>query len=99
MTLTTATTAVYLDRTFNLVDYLQSQDRIHRISQTKDCDIILLVGQNTIDEFIDFSLEQKYRVAQYAQGDSSTIDPQDLSMNKPAVLQALLGGSASPQSH
>ena len=28
--LTQATTAVYIDRTFNLIDFLQSQDRILR---------------------------------------------------------------------
>ena len=32
LTLTEANTSIYLDRTFNLVDYLQSQDRSHRIS-------------------------------------------------------------------
>jgi hypothetical protein len=41
LTLTEANVAIYLDRTFNLVDYLQSQDRIHRISQTRPCDIVL----------------------------------------------------------
>lgn len=39
LTLTSANNAIYLDRNFNLVDYLQSQDRIHRISQTKECRI------------------------------------------------------------
>jgi len=91
LTLTVATTAVYIDRTFNLVDYLQSQDRIHRISQTRPCEIILLVGSNTIDEFIDFSLEQKSRVAQFVQGDREDVDPLDLSMTKPEVLRALVG--------
>jgi SNF2 family DNA or RNA helicase len=36
LTLTRANNAIYLDRNFNLVDYLQSQDIIHRISQTKE---------------------------------------------------------------
>jgi len=39
ITLTNANNAIYLDRNFNLVDYLQSQDRIHRISQEKKCKI------------------------------------------------------------
>jgi SNF2 family DNA or RNA helicase len=49
--LTEANVAIYVDRTFNLVDYLQSQDRIHRISQTKECEIILLLANSTIDQF------------------------------------------------
>ena len=36
LTLTRANNAIYLDRNFNLADYLQSQDRIHRISQTRE---------------------------------------------------------------
>ena len=34
----------YIDRTFNLVDFLQSQDRIH-LSQSKSCEILLLTGE------------------------------------------------------
>src|SRR6185295_11387695 len=37
LTLTVANTAVFYDRNFSLDDYLQAQDRIHRISQTTPC--------------------------------------------------------------
>jgi SNF2 family DNA or RNA helicase len=97
LTLTEANVAIYLDRTFNLVDYLQSQDRIHRISQTKPCEIVLLIARNTVDEFIDFSLEQKHRLARFAQSDTDSISSQDLALEKPDVLRALLaagGGRA-----
>jgi SNF2 family DNA or RNA helicase len=90
LTLTEANVAVYVDRTFNLVDFLQSQDRIHRISQTRKCEIILLVANATIDLFVDFSLEQKHRLTQFAQDDSETIEPRDLALEKPALLRALL---------
>ena len=90
LTLTEAQTAIYLDRTFNLVDFLQSQDRIHRMSQTQPCEIVLLIAQNTIDEFIDFSLAQKHRLARYTQGDTETISTDDLALSKPDVLRALL---------
>jgi SNF2 family DNA or RNA helicase len=98
LTLTEANVAVYVDRTFNLVDYLQSQDRIHRISQTRECEIILLVANETIDLFVDFSLEQKHRLAQFAQDDNKTIEPRDLALQKPALLRALLapGGGITP---
>jgi SWI/SNF-related matrix-associated actin-dependent regulator 1 of chromatin subfamily A len=91
LTLTEANVAIYLDRTFNLVDYLQSQDRIHRISQTRDCEIVLLIARDTIDEFIDFTLEQKHRLAGFVQGDADEIAAADIALEKPDVLLALLG--------
>jgi SNF2 family DNA or RNA helicase len=90
LTLTQANLTIYLDRTFNLVDYLQSQDRIHRISQTKPCEVILLVVENSIDEFVDFSLEQKSRLAKFVQMDSGSVSSSDTALEKPAVLRALL---------
>lgn len=90
LTLTEANMAIYVDRTFNLVDYLQSQDRIHRISQTRDCEIVLLIAQNTVDEFIDFTLEQKHRVAQFAQFDSEELTAEDAMMIKPEDLRRLI---------
>jgi SNF2 family DNA or RNA helicase len=94
LTLTEANVAIYLDRTFNLVDYLQSQDRIHRISQTQPCEILLLIATSTIDDFIDFSLEQKHRLARFTQRDTAEVGPGDLALSKPNVLRALLWPSA-----
>jgi SNF2 family DNA or RNA helicase len=90
LTLTQARTAIYVDRTFNLVDFLQSQDRIHRLSQSKACEILLLTGEGTIDEFIDFSISQKHRLARYAQHDSDEISRADLALQKPDLLRALI---------
>ncbi|MGJ4941425.1 DEAD/DEAH box helicase [Bradyrhizobium sp. HKCCYLS1011] len=90
LTLTEANVAIYLDRTFNLVDYLQSQDRIHRISQTRDCEIVLLLAKDSIDEFVDFCLEQKTRLARYVQQDVDGILPADAALEKPEILRALL---------
>ncbi len=90
LTLTEANLAIYVDRTFNLVDFIQSQDRIHRISQTRECEILLLLAENTVDEFIDFCLEQKLRIAKYVQQDVDAVDPQDLALTKPEILRALL---------
>jgi SNF2 family DNA or RNA helicase len=90
LTLTEANLAIYLDRTFNLVDYLQSQDRIHRLSQTRDCDVVILIACNTIDEFIDFALEQKHRIARFTQGDAAKISDADLALTKPEILRTLL---------
>jgi SWI/SNF-related matrix-associated actin-dependent regulator 1 of chromatin subfamily A len=93
LTLTEANVAIYVDRTFNLVDYLQSQDRIHRISQTRPCEIVLLLAISTIDEFIDFSLEQKHRLARFTQKDAASISADDLALRKPDILRALISPS------
>jgi SWI/SNF-related matrix-associated actin-dependent regulator of chromatin subfamily A-like protein 1 len=90
LTLTEASTAIYIDRTFNLVDFLQSQDRIHRLSQTRPCNILLLMAEGTIDEYVDFSLEQKHRLARYTQGDVDIISTEDLALQKPELLRALV---------
>ena len=82
--------AIYFDRSFNLVDYLQSQDRIHRLSQTEVCQIYLLIAENTVDEFIEFVLAQKHRLARYVQHDSDSINRADLTLARPNVLRALL---------
>jgi SNF2 family DNA or RNA helicase len=90
LTLTEANVAIYVDRTFNLVDYLQSQDRIHRISQSRPCEIVPLLANDTIDAFVDYSLEQKHRLAQFAQKDVDAVSSADLALSKPDVLRALL---------
>lgn len=54
-------TAIYVDRTFNAAQYLQSEDRIHRYGLKKgvDTNIEILECQNTIDELIRSRLELK----------------------------------------
>lgn len=69
LTLTIANNAIFYDRSFNLDDYLQAQDRIHRISQTKKCYIYKLQIKNTIDDWIDALLNAKQQAAALAQGD------------------------------
>ena len=93
LTLTKANNAIYLDRNFNLVDYLQSQDRIHRISQDKECNIYKLIARETIDEYIDRIIEVKSDIARFVQSDTMSISPNSLNFiyNKSDLL-ALLGG-------
>ncbi|HTE39821.1 MAG TPA: DEAD/DEAH box helicase, partial [Steroidobacteraceae bacterium] len=90
LTLTESSCAIYVDRTFNLVDFLQSQDRIHRLSQSKDCEIVLLLAQDTVDEFVDFALCQKHRLARYTQNDVDEVSAEDLTLSKPDFLRALV---------
>lgn len=69
LTLTVANHVIFYDRGFNLDDYLQAQDRIHRISQTKTCYIYNFMMQDSIDEWIDKLIEAKHYAALLAQGD------------------------------
>jgi len=89
LTLTSANNAIYLDRNFKMDDYLQSQDRIHRISQTKKCHIIKLIARNTIDEYIDEILEKKELIAKYALGDSNNLNMKRPGLSKEDLLEIL----------
>jgi SNF2 family DNA or RNA helicase len=71
LTLTVANHAIFFDRSFSLDDFLQAQDRIHRISQERECYIYVLTARGTIDEWIDLLLDAKRFAAQLAQGDIS----------------------------
>lgn len=55
--------AIFLDRTFNAGQFLQAQDRIHRIGLRKEQKTVfsLLLSQGTIDEVVDTRLKMKVR--------------------------------------
>jgi SNF2 family DNA or RNA helicase len=72
LTLTVANHVIFYDRSFSLDDYLQAQDRIHRISQKKTCYIYNLIMRESVDEWVDVLLHSKELAAQLAQGDIST---------------------------
>lgn len=71
LTLTVANNCIFYDRGFNLDDYLQAQDRIHRISQKKQCNIYNLMVVDSIDLWIDKLLKAKQAAAYLTQGDIS----------------------------
>lgn len=91
LTLTCANHAIFYDRSFSLDDYLQAQDRIHRISQIRECYIHNMIATDTVDEWVDILLTAKYRAAQLAQGDIDTSAFQDsFRADISSVLQAVL---------
>ena len=59
LTLTAGTVAVYYSKTYSLEDYLQSQDRIHRIGQRYPVTIINLNATNTLDVTLQNALKKK----------------------------------------
>ena len=69
LTLTVANHVIFYDRLFSLDDYLQAQDRIHRISQDRVCHVHNLIMRDSIDEWIEALLHSKQVAAQLAQGD------------------------------
>ena len=98
LTLTVANHAIYYDRSFSLDDYLQSQDRIHRISQTKTCYIYILNMKESIDLWIDALLSAKQLAALRAQGDISSDEFEaEISYDFGALLRRALGMESKSQ--
>ena len=62
ITLTASSTTVYLSNTFHSTHRIQSEDRIHRIGQTRCVTIIDIVCAGTTDEAVLESLRQKKNV-------------------------------------
>lgn len=89
LTLTAANHAIYFDRNFNLIDYLQSQDRIHRISQERPAYIHKLVGQETIDVYIEDVVYRKQAIAEYVYGDSKDLKLPPSAFTKEDILRLL----------
>lgn len=74
LTLTVANNAIFYDRGYSLDDYLQAQDRIHRISQDKDCNIYNIMIRGSIDEWINKLLKAKEVAAGLVQNDITKED-------------------------
>lgn len=74
LTLTMANHVIFYDRGFSLDDYLQAQDRIHRISQKKTCYVHNIIVKGSIDEWVDILLQAKQNAASLAQGDMTLND-------------------------
>lgn len=64
LTLTVANTLLFLDSPWNYATFVQVSSRIHRIGQTKNCDIISLLATNTIDERIMDIVEKKKKLGE-----------------------------------
>jgi SNF2 family DNA or RNA helicase len=67
--------AIYLDRSFNAGQFLQSQDRIHRLGLAKDVTtkFTLLTSAGTIDETVDGRLVEKVKAMSQLMGDAGLV--------------------------
>ena len=72
ITLTAATMVVYFSNSYNLEHRLQSEDRAHRIGQTKSVNYVDLCVQGTIDEKIIKALREKKNIAARVLGEDIT---------------------------
>jgi SNF2 family DNA or RNA helicase len=69
LTLTAAHTTVYYSNSFDLEKRLQSEDRAHRIGQTKNVTYIDLMAVGTVDEKIVKALRSKIDIATQVLGE------------------------------
>ena len=69
LTLTEASTVVYFSNSFDLEVRLQSEDRAHRIGQTKKVLYIDLLTPNSVDEKIVQALKNKIDIANQVMGE------------------------------
>jgi SNF2 family DNA or RNA helicase len=69
LTLTAAHTMVYYSNSFDLEKRLQSEDRAHRIGQTKNVTYIDLIAVGTVDEKIVKALRDKIDIATQVMGE------------------------------
>ena len=69
LTLTAANTVVYFSNSFDLEKRLQSEDRAHRIGQTKNVTYIDLIAPGTVDEKIVKALRDKIDIATQVLGE------------------------------
>lgn len=63
LTMTAATTVIFLDKPWNMANTEQAEDRAHRIGTTGTVNVITLVCKDTIDERIEEILAEKGDIA------------------------------------
>lgn len=69
ITLTAAKTVVYYSNDYDLEKRMQSEDRAHRVGQTKSVNYVDLVVRNTVDEKILQALRAKIDIGSALMGD------------------------------
>lgn len=85
LTLTVATTAVFVDEPYTWANYEQASDRIYRIGQKKNVTIISLLAKDTIDERIHKIMLNKKHI-------SEAIVDNQYNLKDRKILEWLIGG-------
>ena len=69
LTLTISSTVIYFSNSYDLEIRMQSEERVHRIGQTKKVTYIDLVTPKTVDEKIIKSLRKKINISSEVLGE------------------------------
>lgn len=87
LTLTAASTVIFLDKPWNPANTVQAEDRAHRIGTEGTVNIVTLVAKDTIDERIEEIIYEKAEMAQaLVEGDDDILQKFD----KNQLVDALL---------
>ena len=65
ITLTAATSMIFIDTPYTSADFVQAQDRIYRIGTTKPVTIYNLICENTIDERVEEIVSDKEAISDF----------------------------------
>ena len=65
ITLTRASYMIFIDTPWTSGEFVQAQDRIHRIGQTKPVFYYVLICKDTIDELVDYLIDKKSSLATF----------------------------------
>ena len=65
LTMTAAKAAIYFTNSYNYIDRVQSEDRIHRKGQTDKVLIVDFIMENTVDEVVMMALKAKSDVSDF----------------------------------
>ena len=69
ITLTSAHTVIYYSNGYDLEKRIQSEDRAHRIGQTKPVTYVDIIAEETVDNKIVKSLRKKVNIASEVMGE------------------------------
>jgi SNF2 family DNA or RNA helicase len=69
LTLTRASYVIYFSNSYNLEVRQQSEDRAHRIGQTRNVVYIDILAEKTIDEMIVSALKRKVKISSETLGE------------------------------
>lgn len=69
--LTASQIAAFYTRSWSLEEWLQTQDRLHRIGQTGTVTILPFIAENTVDEDIAKALSEKQELSDTLTGDAA----------------------------
>jgi len=78
LNMTAAELVVYYSNSFNFVEREQSEDRAHRIGQTRSVTYIDLIAEGTVDDVVVTALRDKKNVSEFVRASINTANENNL---------------------